>query len=71
LPIHSLLVQCWWSKWCVITTREVLINDATLSSRKTLKSSPRIFCDELVMKWVSSWNERHWLSMVTKWLFSS
>jgi hypothetical protein len=53
------------------TTREVLIKDATLSSLKTLKSSPRIFCDELVTKWVSSWNERHWLSTVTKRLFSS
>jgi len=41
------------------TTREVLINDAPLSSRKTPKSSPKFFYDELVTKTDSSWNERH------------
>jgi len=41
------------------TTREVLINDAPLSSRKTPKSSPKFFYDELVTKIDSSWNERH------------
>lgn len=48
------------------TTREVVINDAPLSSPKTTQSSPTTFCDEVVTKTVSSWNERHWLRMVTK-----
>jgi hypothetical protein len=51
--------SCWCSANALITTREVLINDALLSSRKTPKSSPKVFYDELVTKIVSSWNERH------------
>lgn len=53
------------------TTREVLINDTPLSSRKTPKSSPKFFYDELVTKTDSSWNERHWSTTVTKCLVSS
>ena len=54
-----------------ITTRDVFINDAFLSSLKTPKSSHILFYDEIVTKSISSLNERHILDNVTKRIFSS
>jgi hypothetical protein len=53
------------------TTRDVLINDNMHSSQKSPKSSQQVFCDEFVTKMISSWNERHRLTIVTKRDFSS
>jgi hypothetical protein len=53
------------------TTREVLINDALPSSLKVPQTSLKLFCDKLVTKIVSSWNEHHKLTTVMKRLFPS
>ena len=50
---------------------EVLINDALASSLKVPQTSLKLFCDELVTKIVSSWNEPHRLTTVMKRLFLS
>ena len=54
-----------------LTTRDVYINDALLSSLKTPKSSHILFYDEVVTIWYSSLNARHILPTVTKRVFSS
>jgi len=53
------------------TSRDVLNNDATLSSLKIPETSHKIFCDVFVTKRLLSWNARHILPTVTKWTFSS
>ena len=59
------------SKGFLPTIREVLINDGPPSSQEALESSLKLFCDELVTKTSSSLNHRHWLTTVTKHIFSS
>jgi len=64
-------IHCSINGYNFYKTRHLLINDVPLSSQKTTKLSLNFICDEFVTKTCSSWNERHRLTTVTKYIISS